>query len=98
LLEPAAPDRETPPEAQASFRQLWQVAVEVGRKTEEAKTGEARAEADALGREAERLEGQVAELEDQLAEVRRSLNAALAEASTAHQEAKEARAAVALEQ
>jgi colicin import membrane protein len=98
ILEPQAPEPDRDPEAAQAFRQLWETAVEAGRKREADKTAEARAEVEALSREAERLEGECGLLEKQLAETRASLNRALEDAATARQEAKEARAGIAGEQ
>ena len=98
ILEPETPETDRDPEALNAFRQIWQAAVEAGRKGEAGTTAEARAEAEALSREAERLENECSLLEKQLAETRAALNRALEDAATARQEAKEARTAVAAEQ
>jgi hypothetical protein len=57
ILEPL-PGPATDPEALNAFRQIWQGALEIGRKGEVEKTAEARAEVEALSREAERLENE----------------------------------------
>ncbi|HEY0792850.1 MAG TPA: hypothetical protein VGD78_17430, partial [Chthoniobacterales bacterium] len=98
LLKPETPEPETSPEAQASFRQVWQTAFDAGRGVEASKAVEARAEVDALAKEAERLEAQATDLERQLDDLRRSQAATQEETATAHLEAKDARAAFAAEQ
>ena len=98
ILELETPETDRDPEALNAFRQIWQAAVEAGRKGEAGTTAEARAEVEALSREAERLENECSLLEKQLAETRAALNRALEDAATARQEAKEARTAVAAEQ
>jgi chromosome segregation ATPase len=98
ILEPEMPEAETNPEALNAFRQVWQGAMEIGRKGEVGKTAEARTEVEALRREAERLENECGLLETQLDETRQALNRALEEATAARQEAKEARGALASEQ
>ena len=97
ILEPETPETDRDPEALNAFRQIWQAAVEAGRKGEAGTTAEARAEVEALSREAERLENECSLLEKQLAETRTALNRALEDAATARQK-KEARTAVAAEQ
>ena len=95
ILEPETPETDRDPEALNAFRQIWQAAVEAGRKGEAGTTAEARDEVAALSREAERLENECSLLEKQLAETRTALNRALEDAATARQEA---RTAVAAEQ
>jgi chromosome segregation ATPase len=98
ILEPEKPETAHDPEALRAFGQLWQAAVEAGRKGEAGKTADAFAEAEALSREAERLENECDLLEKQLVETRAALNRALEDGTAARQEAKEARSALAAEQ
>jgi hypothetical protein len=92
VLEPEKAEPMADPEAMNAFRQIWQEALEIGRKSEADKVVEARAEVEALSREAERLENEWNLAEDQLAETRQALNRALEDATKARQEAQEARA------
>jgi plasmid replication DNA-binding protein KfrA len=98
ILEPEKAETEHDPEALRAFGQLWQAAVEAGRKGEAGKTADALAEAEALSREAERLENECDLLEKQLVETRAALNRALEDGTAARQEAKEVRSALAAEQ
>ncbi len=91
ILEPEVAEPMADPEAMNAFRQIWQDALEIGRKSEADKTVEAHAEVEALSREAERLENECNLAENQLVETRQALNRALEDATTARQEAKEAR-------
>src|SRR5271165_1685048 len=68
------PKRTAIREALNAFRQIWQAAVEAGRKGEAGKTAEPRAKVEALSREAERLENESSLLEKQLTETRATLN------------------------
>ena len=98
LDAPETTETDLHPETVNAFRQIWQGALEIGRKGEADKTAEARAEVEALSREAERLETESGLLENQLAETRHALNRALEDATTARQEAREARGTLASEQ
>jgi chromosome segregation ATPase len=98
ILEPEVAEPAADPEAMNAFRQIWQSALEIGRKSEADKTAEARGEVEALSLEAERLENECSLMENQLGETRQALNHALEDATTARQEAKEARGTLSSEQ
>jgi chromosome segregation ATPase len=98
ILETDPAEATTDLKAINAFRQIWQDALEIGRKSEANKTVEALAEVEVLSRETEQLENEVTLTENQLTETRQALNHALKDAATTRDAAEEARKNLANEQ